>query len=229
MAIAYVGGGNSGSIIVSPTSPISFTLNIPAASLVCVTTRCTSASANFTAMSVNGVSCTVKSFLAFGSNSQIQLGYLWNFGGNSSSSVSCTYTGTAGYAIVTVDWFSGIQTSSDPFDTSATGTGGGSVTSGAYTTAQASELAYAFASAEQTSSSWTAGSGFTAAQAAPGSNGVAAFSEYQVYTTTQTSVTASATGNGSGAASGIYVALFKGAAAAAGGNNNRLMMMGCGT
>jgi len=223
MGIAYVGGGNSGSILVGPSSPITCTLNIPAASLVCVTTRCTSATANFTAMTVNGASCTVKSFTAFGVNSQIQLGYLWNFGGNSSSSVSCTYSGVAGFSIITVDWFSGVQTSSDPFLTSASGTGGASVTSGSYANSTGN-LAYAFASAEQTSSGWTAGSGFTTAQAAPGGNGVAAFSEYSI--TQNGTVTASATGNGSGAGSGIYVATFAVATIVTGLNLRTLMGVG---
>ena len=170
----------------------------------------------------------MKSFVAFGVNSQIQMAYLWNFGGNASASVSFTYSGTAGYAIGWVDWFSGIQTGSDPFDviTTTFSTSGGTETTNSFSTAQASELCYAIASSESVSGSWSPGSGFTTAQAAPGSNGCASYSMYQIYSTQQTSVTASAVET-AGVGSGIQAICFKGAAAAV-ASLNPLTLLGCG-
>lgn len=217
MSIAYVNGGNSGSIVVSPSSPFTFTLNVPASDLVCVSFRCAQSSAvSLTAVTIGGVSATaIKTQVNFGTNSMVQLAYLYNYAGNASTTFSLSYSGSALFAIGWADWFSGIQTTSDPFDTQANGTGGASVTTGTYSTAIASELAYGVASAESTSGGWSAGTGFTAAQAAPGGNGVAAFSEYQIYSSTQSGVTAGVSGNSTGAGGGLYLATFKGASAAA--------------
>ena len=227
MSIAYINGANSGSITVGPSSPFTFTANIPAASLVVVSFRCASAGANVTAVTVGGVSCTVESFVAFGVNSQIQMAYCYNFAGNSSATISITFSGVAAYGIGWIDWFSGIQTSSDPFDviTTSFSTSGGTNTTNSFSTAQASELCYVIASSESTGGSWSPGTGFTTAQAAPGGNGCAAYSMYQVYSTIQSSVTASAVET-AGVGSGIQAILFKGATAT---TSPRLLgLLGCG-
>ena len=228
MAIVYVNGANSGALIVSPTSPITCTLNVTTGNFVIVNLRCTQSS-SVTISSVSdtaGNTWTVGSKLNIGTNTMIQSAYAYNVTGNASDVITVNYSSTAGFAQIWADQFSGIQTSSTPFDSTATGTGGTSVTSGTYSTVQNNELAYAIASAESASGSWTAGTGFTAAQAAPASQGVASFSEYQIYSSIQSGVTASVSGNTTGAAAGLIVYTFK--AVTTGVVRKELLLLGVG-
>jgi type II secretory pathway pseudopilin PulG len=97
-----------------------------------------------------------------------------------------------GFAIVE---FSGADTS-NPFDTEAaafTTSTLTSVTSTAYSTVQANEVAVALAVSDDTCNTWTAGTGFTLLANFAGCFTITPRAEYQIYSSVQSSVKANAT------------------------------------
>ena len=127
------------------------------------------------------ISGTGGSLLSFGT-SNIQSGWCYNSNSNSSDVISLSYTGSPSYVIVWADVFSGIATSS-AFDVQSTSSStlSGVTTTNSISPAGSGDLCYAIGSSETTSGAWTPGSGYSNAQNAPGSNGCAAFSMYQVF------------------------------------------------
>jgi hypothetical protein len=225
MSIAYVNGANTGAIIVSPPSPITLTLNLASGDLCIINMR----GAGYLAFT--GISDTASNFWNWGSSltfgtSNIQSGWCYNSNSNSSDVITISYSGSPSYVILWADVFSGIATTS-AFDVQSTSSGtlSGVTTTNSISPSGSGDLCYAIGSSETTSGAWTPGSGYTTAQAAPGSNGCAAFSMYQVFSGTFSgTVSASQT---SGTNSGLLAYTFKAASGPA--NHNQLMMMGCGT
>ena len=225
MSILYVNGANTGAIIVSPSNPVTVTLNLAAGDL-CVVNMRGAGSFAFT-----GISDTAANFwnwgssLSFGS-SNIQSGWCYNSNSNSSDVISLSYTGSPSYVIAWADVFSGIATSS-AFDVQSTSSStlSGVTTTNSISPAGSGDLCYAIGSSETTSGAWTPGSGYSNAQNAPGSNGCAAFSMYQVFSGSFSgTVSASQT---SGTNSGLLAYTFK-AAGGGGVTAHLLSCLGCG-
>ena len=145
--------------------------------------------------------------------------YALNITGHATNVVTCHTTLTTAYVDVIAIEVSGIATS-NALDATATGTrynAATPVTSGTFTTAQASEIAIAFVGRShiESANDFTAGTGYTLP--AGGRARYLAESEYteavqyQVFSSVQTNVTASMdfTGPGAGAGESMVVMTFK--------------------
>lgn len=122
-----------------------------------------------------------------GANDRLTVWYAKNITGNASNVVTATYVANRAFVECINHQYSGLDTTA-PLDTSATGTASAaaSVTTGAFSTAQNDEVSVCFASVNALSITFTAGSGYTKQV-----NISTMASEDQIFSTTQSSVTAS--------------------------------------
>ena len=209
-AIAYNTGGNNGAITASPANPFNATVTCASTEVCVATMRNVATSFSVTSCTDSASNTwTVGPSVSFGINSVETACYCYGTCVISAGTLHFNYSGTAAYGIIWYDRFTGAATTS-PFDTSATATCTATCTTGTITPAGTGEVAYGVASCESTSGSWGPGSGFTTAQATPGSNGLAAYSMYELSWSAGTA-SATATGGG-GVGCGLLVMLFKAAA-----------------
>lgn len=140
--------------------------------------------------------------------------YAKNITGATNNQVTITHDNAVQYHWVTVEEWSGLSTIA-PYDTEADAvTSGTSITSSAFSTAQAHETAICGTRVEALTQTWAPGTGYTnPANADPGGTNDFITSEYQPFTTAQSGATASIS-SGSSADREIICGLFKEAAAA---------------
>jgi hypothetical protein len=215
MSIAYVNGANSGSLL-NGAAATTGTFNAAAGNLLVAWIRWADASSSSISSVVDVAGSTwhvgTKSSL-IGTNSFIQPAYAFNTPGSSVNTVAITLTGPNFSLLTVADQFSGFGTT-DPFNQEVhTWTAsGGTITASSFSTGAPNSLAYLALAAESASNSWgwsSSGGGatYSAAQATPGSNGVAGASFYNIYNTTQSSITPAFV-QSSGAAGGLILYEF---------------------
>jgi hypothetical protein len=157
-------------------------------------------------------------------NDRIEIWYAMNTTANASNVITFHMSTGASFWSIVAAQYSGIATSS-AFDAAASGEdglGNTSVTSGAFSTAQADELIVGAAQSTG-SGTWSAGTGLTNARVTDG-DGIAGLAD-KIVSATQSSVTATMTSTVTNSKS-IAVATFKAAAAASGAHNQ--MLLGAG-
>lgn len=206
MAIAYVNsspktGLGSGSTVATPA--ISHTTG----NLLVVAVRWDSTTVTVTGVAdTAGNTYTSRTVKTFNGTDSVQFWYAKNITGNASNVVTATFSSSAPSASgITVDQFSGCDTTS-PYDTEASGSGSGTgLVTGAFTTTTADEVIVVAGDQGSTSGTYTAGAGYTIAGQ---TIGVALSTEYQIVSSIQTGVTAGITSS-AGLAYGIIAATFK--------------------
>jgi hypothetical protein len=154
--------------------------------------------------------------LTSGSGEQLAIWFAMNMTGHASNIVSMNLSGTVQYWGIVHNQYSGLATAS-AYDTTANATsGGGTMTSSAFTTAQADELLFALAQVANVGQTWspTAGGGYTI-RVQDASN--VTVLQDKVVSAIQTGVTTSIDCSDSGSAKSMLVATFKAAAGGGGG------------
>ena len=155
--------------------------------------------------------------------------YCYNCLGGSPNIITVTFSASASFPAGYLYEISGAKTG-DPTDIYSTGTvtSGTALSTGSFTTMNPNELVLCFMSGNGAGSSMSAGTGYTLDKTNFGSSGGNFWGvEHQLFSSIQTGVTATATGNSSAysfaiAAIGIQAPVIS-------GRSNSLMMMGCGT
>lgn len=94
---------------------------------------------------------------------QVELWYAYNVTGNASNVVTVTFSGITSYRVVCVGEFSGAKTSATPLDQAPAGGTAttASVTTGAFTPAEADEVSVAFSEVANIGNTWTPDTGYT--------------------------------------------------------------------
>lgn len=142
----------------------------------------------------------------------VQLFYLLNITGNATDNATVNFSPNQSFVGICCWEISGADTSS-PFDTAVHAVRNSistTVTSPAFTTAQANEIALVFVG-QASGGPWTAGSGYTLDSASFPNATIACAAEYQIFNSIQTGVTATIVANILGSAT-ITLATFKAAA-----------------
>ena len=160
--------------------------------------------------------------------------YAQNISAGVGDVITVTFVTASGPVAAYAIQFSGIVTTSS-IDTTATATpngGSATITSGTYSTAQAAEVAVAFARSDTagTTDTYSAGTGFTlpAACTDANPNGNQGACEYQIYSSTQSGVTAALSTSAASRHWAMAVMVVKGGGAAAVTCSQPKMMMGVG-
>ncbi len=137
--------------------------------------------------------------------------YAKNITGTSNNTVTFTQPATT-FSGLTVQEFSGLSASA-PLDTNIEVTSSSSVssvTTGAFSTATPKEVAVMGGTIENTASTWAAGSGYILPAAATASSQKTITSQYQIFSSTQSGVTAvSPTSNKTGSMCGMLAAFHQ--------------------
>jgi hypothetical protein len=154
---------------------------------------------------------------ASGTGEHLVIWHALNVTGHASNVVSVNLSAAVQFWGVVTAQYSGIATSS-AYDTTATAlNGGATMTTGAFTTAQAEEVIFAVAQVANTGQTWTAGSGYTI-RAQDASNVTVV--QDKIVLAIQTGVTTSIDCSDAGTTKSMLVATFKAAAGGGGGTPN---------
>lgn len=157
-------------------------------------------------------------FASGGTWEQLIIWFALNATGHASNVVSVNLSSAVQFWGVVTAQYSGLATSS-AYDTTADGlNGGGTITTGAFTTDTADELLFALAQVANTGQTWspTAGGGYTI-RAQDASN--VAVVQDKIVSAIQTGVTTSIDCSDAGTTKSMLVATFRAAAGGGGGGN----------
>lgn len=176
------------------------TLNVTAGNLLVAACRINSVSQTPT-FSDLAVNTWVDDGVVDQGTTRMKFWHAYNVTGNASDTFTCGVSPNVDFRAITVTQYSGVHTSSDPLDTSATAScancNPGSLTSNAFTTTQADEVIVYPVTVQTLGATFTAGTGYTLATSAQADY---VHTEYKIVSSIQTGVTANITWNAPSAA-----------------------------